>query len=538
MQKKVIQCFIIDNEIKDRADCKSKVPIMLIPTVEPKSGFSSKAGQAFVDGLNTFRATLEVMKKILSDGRGAAFQAEPSAGVIQPWSEIRITVESYNNMVGIYHDNLICKVGDKVKNLDLRLGVIGSAVKLSGPQLVAQHKNKGSISHIELVNFGARVINPSLGESDGKKLVEHSAQKRKTVALDTHKEHAIPMKTISVENHSPRDIKLEWKVFVKFSEFKEKIAIPNVDQKFGSDLDDFVLNEVISEETKLLPNDTGILDVSPAVMHIPAFKSAPLTCSFRNCKIGVYDALVMADIEYKCSNDTVTYAPISSHKRGEEPKVAPFIQSLDFKKQYGYEDLVSVAKLRMKAQCIEPRLKLDIGRKIKIKNVMNQLAKQINNLSTISFLLNDSEAVCSFTIQSSPSNLFAVKASEAYLKDPAKQIYELKQKQSMMITVKYIGPRDDYNPFRNTVLEDNEIKSEGSSTMKREDSGSYEPQYVVDSQRGNKYYFPSTPQQNTHSLATTPGSFPSYQLAEGDLIINYTNGMSQAFTITLDAVYE
>jgi hypothetical protein len=113
------------------------------------------------------------MKHILSDNRGAAFRAEPSKGSIEPWGQVEIEVYSYNNLVGIYKDNLVCTVGDTVKTLSVRLGVIGTVVKLSGPQIVSKTntKTKNPLYNIEMVNFGSRIINPVLGESDGVRVI-------------------------------------------------------------------------------------------------------------------------------------------------------------------------------------------------------------------------------------------------------------------------------------------------------------------------------------------------------------------------------
>lgn len=141
---------------------------MLSDSKDPKFGFSSKAGQAFVDDLNKSRLKVNLMKRILSDNRGAAFKAEPSNGFIEPWSQVEIEVYSYNNLVGIFKDDLICMVGDTIKIIAVRLGVIGTIVKFSGPQLVSKtNVEKNSLYNIEMVNFGSRIVNPILGESDG-----------------------------------------------------------------------------------------------------------------------------------------------------------------------------------------------------------------------------------------------------------------------------------------------------------------------------------------------------------------------------------
>ncbi|KAJ3345132.1 Deleted in lung and esophageal cancer protein 1, partial [Kappamyces sp. JEL0680] len=237
----------------------SQVPALLKASVDPKFGFSSKSGQAFVDGLTKFRAVLEAMKRILSDGRGAAFHAVPSSGVIPPWGEVTIKVKSYNNLVGIYEDWLECHVGNITKRLPVRLGVVGIPIKFTGPQLVSKNPNNSAdpMDNVDLVNFGSRVINPKLGTSDGIRLASESATlhgafekelaayttKRTSMSfsslLNADKEKddpglgQFPNKKISVENHSPREVRLEWAVYVKHTDIKDKLL--GSDRAVGED---------------------------------------------------------------------------------------------------------------------------------------------------------------------------------------------------------------------------------------------------------------------------------------------------------------
>uniref|UniRef100_A0A8C0UHG9 DLEC1 cilia and flagella associated protein n=1 Tax=Cyanistes caeruleus TaxID=156563 RepID=A0A8C0UHG9_CYACU len=48
---------------------------------------------------------------LLSQGKGAAFYIQPSAGTLEAFQQLTIEIAAYNNMWGEYQDNLVCKVG-------------------------------------------------------------------------------------------------------------------------------------------------------------------------------------------------------------------------------------------------------------------------------------------------------------------------------------------------------------------------------------------------------------------------------------------
>jgi hypothetical protein len=45
---------------------------------------------------------------------------------------VEIKVNAYNNLVGIYTDEMICQVEDITQKFPVRLGVVGTPVKVSG----------------------------------------------------------------------------------------------------------------------------------------------------------------------------------------------------------------------------------------------------------------------------------------------------------------------------------------------------------------------------------------------------------------------
>ncbi|KAJ3272504.1 WD repeat-containing protein 24 [Terramyces sp. JEL0728] len=432
---------------------QSNTPTILSETSRPKFGFSSKAGQKYVDNLNQFRSILEKMKRLLSDGRGAAFHAVPNKGILQPWGEVEIKITSYNNLVGIYKDFLRCQVGKTVRRLPVALGVIGIPVKFSGPQLVA--KNRNINSSIDLVNFGTRVINSAWGTSDGVRLLTNTDRRSDSVvelSAGLRGNAEILRKKIAVENHSPREIILQWKVYVKYNDNLK------IDDKH-SEMEDNELSTIINHPNRVKKGEIGVIDVSPPNMTIAPFKSATLQCNFRNCKLGLFDALIMADVAYQEEGE-VKYAPTKISKPGEKPKQEPVITDKFGDQQITINDLISVAKLRIKAKCIEPKLSLDVGSRIRIKVINRIIGSDINvDHKTIAFLVNDSDAVCDFSLEAVPKTLFVVQPASSRIISTSgiTTLYELKPKEQMMVSVKFIGDVADLKlDFRKETKFDSE----------------------------------------------------------------------------------
>ncbi|XJO76989.1 hypothetical protein BDV3_001641 [Batrachochytrium dendrobatidis] len=440
----------------------SSAPLLLRSTKAQKIGFSSKSGQGYIDNIKKVRQIIQRMQILLADGRGAAFHASPNQGVIQPWGEVQVRITSYNNLVGLYEDYLWCEIGNWVKQrMPVRLGVFGTPVKFTGPHLVA--KKRKDDKETERVNFGSRIINPGWCGGDGVRIGLPASHKPETplqsqamrvsslssgLTKDPNMLTAFT-KSILVENQSPRDIILKWKVYIRHS---------NLHEHSSDNMDALEVDHVITDRYLVHDGEMGILEVSPNVLTIPAFKAAPLTCLYRSAMLGTFDALVVADIGYIESNGSVRYAPRRYAKHPSngdlEPGNSITIQQLD-----------TVAKLHIQARCIEPKLSLDGGNRIRIKQTPRPTStdgEPITSDSVIAFLKNNSDAVCDFTLEAIPAHLFSVTASNRFLKQedlpdrckPSKGIhscknkkcsageskmYELKQTQQLMITVKYFG---------------------------------------------------------------------------------------------------
>ncbi|KAJ3192156.1 Deleted in lung and esophageal cancer protein 1 [Irineochytrium annulatum] len=99
--------------------------VTLRPTKKEKIGFNSEAGKAWIEGIKAVRRTVNRMNRLLREGRGAAFHATPSYGVIEPFGEVRIDITSYNNLAGTYEDRFVCEIGAIRETIPIYMGVIG-----------------------------------------------------------------------------------------------------------------------------------------------------------------------------------------------------------------------------------------------------------------------------------------------------------------------------------------------------------------------------------------------------------------------------
>ena len=52
-------------------------------------------------------------KAVLRDNRGVAFVVSPASGVLEPFSQLAVSVEAFSDMWGSYTENLICKVRER-----------------------------------------------------------------------------------------------------------------------------------------------------------------------------------------------------------------------------------------------------------------------------------------------------------------------------------------------------------------------------------------------------------------------------------------
>ncbi|KAJ2995671.1 Deleted in lung and esophageal cancer protein 1 [Globomyces sp. JEL0801] len=500
---------------------------MLSHNPRSKFGFSSKVGQAFIDNLYNFRAFLDSMKKILSDGRGAAFHITPSTGSIEPWGEVEITMKSYNNLVGLYNDRLICQLGSVIKYLPIKMGVIGIPIKFSGPHLKPYSKNgKDSSTKLKInsVNFGTKIINPEL-------LNHHQAgnDKRGNSLTDIKSAKSHFKKIITVENHSPREVQLDWVIFMNHKS--------DVNLNFDFESDEAGIMNICKPQNNLLFHSDPIIQVSPSTMTIPAFKSANLECSFLNSKIGYFDAIALADIAYKEEDGSFRYAPRRNTIRGKIPSQEP-INMANFGSDMGDSRFLnSLLKLNLQAKCIEPHLTLEEDENIKIKKYVygsNEVLKKVT------FLSNETDAVCYFTLDAFPRTGFEVIPSTSAVQKVVKGInmFELKPKKQLMITVcvskDYDDLLEDIIPL--TTTDSGQIESiiDVFSDFTNLES----PDSIVEPIRTPTPLINTASPENANSQTEVNNSNYCSLLTTGGLYINYSNGMTQTVPILLEESFD
>ena len=105
----------------------SKRRPILDDSLEKTNTFTSVGGRAH----NAKRRIAAEDSEVLGEGNGVAFSVSPSEGVLVPWGVLVVTVTAYNNMAGLFTDNLECDVESvPVSRLPIRLSVRGCPLTL------------------------------------------------------------------------------------------------------------------------------------------------------------------------------------------------------------------------------------------------------------------------------------------------------------------------------------------------------------------------------------------------------------------------
>jgi hypothetical protein len=324
---------------------------------------------------------------------------------------------------------------------------------------------------VEKVNFGARVINltviPRASDATGNKNNKMNGFHHRRQGHNTNASNLMDSitKVISVDNNSPRDVFLDWRVYMKHTTISgastvfepllvKRPSVPGINllsrnedgQNLSHNSSEKLTTDMIVRPENLISNgQLGIFEVTPSFMTIPAFKSAHLKCIYRNIQLGNYEALVMADVAYIQADGTYKYAPKASTEPGKWPIERPIDEKGLRSGNVQLKDLESVALFGIKAKCIEPKLSLDGIEYIRVKSSPQNEPGQ--KIITIAFLDNHSDAICEFTLSANPPELFKVKGSMKNIKVDLKKkprkgeveqdVYELKQTQQLMITIEF-----------------------------------------------------------------------------------------------------
>ena len=284
------------------------------------------------------------------------------------------------------------------------LKVVGTAVKFHGAQLVSNKKNIQG--WIDRINFGSRIVNLNWKGSDGIRVQSLSPP---TNSSDSKYSESFS-KVINIENQSPRSVILNWKVYVQYKASTEQIgpcAIVNS-------------ATIIHEENLVKENEIGIFEIVPKSMTISGFKTIPLKVIFRSALVGTYNALAIAEVGYLEPGGDIRYAPV-------KPNTKLFEKSL--------------ARIHIQSKVTEPRLTLEemeyirIKRKINVENPNDQ-----EDFKTVNaFLKNNSDAICSFKIETLPKDKFAIKSSSKFITSTSNNeyLFQLKPTEQMLIAVSF-----------------------------------------------------------------------------------------------------
>ncbi|KAJ3119121.1 Deleted in lung and esophageal cancer protein 1 [Phlyctochytrium bullatum] len=272
---------------KDKAqgkDSETSGKLILKPSKKEKIGFSSDVGKAWIESTKAIRRTIARMNHLLREGRGVAFHTTPSHGVIEPFGEVRITLTSYNNLVGQYEDRFVVEIGGKIREtIPIYLGVDGLPVRFIGAQLMAAK----SSDKLNRLNFGTRAIQiPDLS------LIEKAS------------------KVIQVENLSPRTIHLKWKIYVSRQSRPSSPSHDSPTNRQNTDADQIML-----PENEVDPSDPSCpLTLTPNPCTITAFKTAPIRIHFAASRPGLYQIMLASEVWYVQPTGSLSLSPILSDK--------------------------------------------------------------------------------------------------------------------------------------------------------------------------------------------------------------------------------
>ncbi|XP_071803084.1 deleted in lung and esophageal cancer protein 1-like [Asterias amurensis] len=115
-------------------------------------------------------------KAVLRDNRGVAFVVSPASGVLEPFSQLAVSVEAFSDMWGSYTENLICKVSDLAPVvIPIEMTVTGCPLCFSMATLKGQ---------LPIVRFGTHIAGlPKV------------------------------LRPLKIRNNSPCDVRVDWQIF-------------------------------------------------------------------------------------------------------------------------------------------------------------------------------------------------------------------------------------------------------------------------------------------------------------------------------------
>ncbi|KAI8611017.1 hypothetical protein BC830DRAFT_695893 [Chytriomyces sp. MP71] len=364
---------LLEHEIQETRKKKAHAAelakqLILQSTEKPKLGFSSDIGKIWLANTTAIRSKVQKMHDILREGRGAAFHISPSHGMLSPFGQIKVKITSYNNLVGLYEDTLVCALDHWMRErIPVRLGVDGIPVKFSGAQLAVSKAG----CNFERINFGTQVVqygkrqSPApFGTEVSKAMLRRSHQCLRSNESIFQAEFC--KRDFVVENQSPRTVSLSWNVFTKRYSLTSLVAQKSDANHIPStlEIDSLLLDELIDNDPMTAP-----LIVQPNPLIIPAFRSGAARVSFSAPQTGLFKSLLVADVGYVQSDGSVSFAPCPEQVTEqpiqdgtfEEKLLAPLkmLEETQLPFPEGI-DLPRIRKVRLfvQAKAVEPCLKM------------------------------------------------------------------------------------------------------------------------------------------------------------------------------------
>ncbi|KAJ3123955.1 Deleted in lung and esophageal cancer protein 1 [Nowakowskiella sp. JEL0407] len=284
-------------------------------------GFTSEAGEKYMKSVAQHCKLKQDMKNILSEGRGAAFSPSPEFGVLPPYGKCKITLFSFDNLVGIYNDNLVIEMGDYSnttlncgggnnflrKIIPIRMVVTGVPVKFSGIHVKY-------VDSIPRINFGTKIVTSSRESESPIRTTGNDISNIETNSLNSNL--LKPPKSINLHTLLLAQNKVD-----SFS-----------DSAFGQDL----------------------FEVNPKRTKICAFDVTTVQITFNPHNTGIFNAILLADIGYIQKDSSVLYGSELIEKNSNS------LNEVD-------PTNISFAKLNLFGVSITPKLTLDMGNRIKLK---------------------------------------------------------------------------------------------------------------------------------------------------------------------------
>ncbi|KAL5006767.1 hypothetical protein ScPMuIL_015573 [Solemya velum] len=190
------------------------------------------------------KAQTELCQALLSQGKGAAFVAQPASGNLMPFAEEVVEIGAYSDMWGQYSDRIVCKIGDEETYFPIRMGVMGCPL---------QFQMTGGQPNQPIIRLGAHVAG---------------------IAPTT--------RMVKINNSGPYDVRVDWEVFNIDGEDEKVVdflvsygrAFPPRDEK-GNEI------QVVQEGSPVAPQrpPTGYLPNSPDTSPVNSREStqSPIT---------------------------------------------------------------------------------------------------------------------------------------------------------------------------------------------------------------------------------------------------------------------